>query len=305
MFTQTDDLDALSEILETVRLHGDTVVRFAPPPPFEVTIPDGIRLLHIVERGTIRLRVGDSRPILLGPGDLVLLGCGDGHALDVGTGATARPLQDSDTFRLDTELADPEAPRWVTGTFAVQEAIAAPLLSVLPPAIHIPADPGDRPWLAAILPVLLIEVTNPNPGAAVMISRVLDLLFIHTLRAWFAGHDAEPGWLTAAMDPALGPVLAAIHRHPSNPWTVTTLARDARMSRSAFAERFTRLLGRAPSAYVTERRLDRAAELLRSTTDPVSRIATDVGYTSNAAFSRAFHRRYGDAPQRWRKLTAR
>ncbi|WP_306796508.1 AraC family transcriptional regulator [Nocardia sp. XZ_19_369] len=305
MFTQTDDLDALSEILETVRLHGDTVVRFAPPPPFEVTIPDGIRLLHIVERGTIRLRVGDRPPILLGPGDLVLLGCGDGHSLDAGTGATARPLQDSDTFRLDTELADPEAPRWVTGTFAVQEAIAAPLLSVLPPAIHIPADPGDRPWLAAILPVLLIEVTNPNPGAAVMISRVLDLLFIHTLRAWFAGHDAEPGWLTAAMDPALGPVLAAIHRDPSKPWTVTTLARDARMSRSAFAERFTRLLGRAPSAYVTERRLDRAAELLRSTTDPVSRIAADVGYTSNAAFSRAFHRRYGDAPQRWRKLTAR
>ncbi|MFI6172874.1 cupin domain-containing protein [Nocardia sp. NPDC051052] len=305
MFSQTEDLDAFSEILEAVRLHGDTVARFAPPAPFEVTIPDGIRLLHVVECGSIRLRVGDDPPILLGPGDLVLLGCGDAHSLSAGAGATARPLRASDTFRLDAELTDPEAPRWVTGTFAVQEAIAAPLLSVLPRAIHIPADPSHRPWLAAILPVLLIEVTSPNPGAAAMISRVLDLLFIHTLRAWFAGHDAEPGWLTAAMDPALGPVLAAIHRDPTQPWTVTTLARDARMSRSAFAERFTRLLGQAPAAYVTERRLDHAAELLRSTADPVSRIAADTGYTSNAAFSRAFQRRYGDAPQRWRKLTVR
>ncbi len=305
MFVQHEEVDAFSEILEAVRLHGDTVARFAPATPFAVTIPSGVRLLHIVQRGPVHLTVGDAAPILLGSGDLVLLGRGDAHTLTSGTDATVRPLSESDTFRCDDELPDPDAPHWVTGIFAVEEAIAEPLLAVLPRAIHIPADPSHRPWLAAILPVLLIEITHPNPGAAAMVSRVLDLLFIHTLRAFFDGNNAEPGWLTAAMDPALGPVLAAIHRDPDQPWTVTTLARNARMSRSAFAERFTRLLGRAPAAYVTERRLDHAADLLRSTNDPVSRIASDVGYTSNAAFSRAFQRRYGDSPQRWRKLAAR
>lgn len=300
MFTHVHEIDALSEILDAVRLHGDVVVRCAPADPFRVSLPGGVRMVHIVEQGTLRLRTGDTE-IVLEPGDLVLLARGDEHTLAAGDPAPTRPLDPSDLFRTDDELADSTTPRWVTGTFAVEDAIAGPLLSVLPPAMHISVARIDRQWLATSLRMLLIEFNTPNPGAAVMISRILDLLFVHTLRTWFAANEAAPGWLTAAMDPALGPVLAAIHRDPSHPWTVTELATDARLSRSAFAERFTRLLGRAPAAYLTERRLERAAQLLRSTADPVSEVARAVGYGSDAAFSRAFQRHFGAPPLRWRR----
>ncbi|TQM31453.1 AraC family transcriptional regulator [Nocardia bhagyanarayanae] len=305
MFTRTETFDALSEILDAVRLHGDIVLRCAPPPPFRVTVPGGVRMLHIVEQGELRLRAEGGGEMTLEPGDLVLLARGDAHTLYTDPNMPERPLRPSDLFRTDDELADPGTPRWVTGTFAVQEAIAGPLLSVLPAVVHIPAGRGDLEWLAVSLRLLLAEVTAASPGAAVMISRILDLLFIHTLRTWFAGNSASPGWLTAAMDPALGPVLAAIHRDPGRPWTVTDLAATAALSRSSFAERFTRLLGSPPAAYLTERRLDRAAHLLRATTEPVSRIADDVGYRSDAAFSRAFQRKFGAPPLRWRRSGAR
>ncbi|MFI9510053.1 cupin domain-containing protein [Nocardia sp. NPDC052566] len=299
MFHYADDLDALSEILDHVRLHGDSVARCAPAEPFRVEVPDGTRLLHLVERGPLRLRVGDEPEIVLGTGDLVLLATGAAHAIYTDAQVPARPLEPADYFRVDAERPDP-TPRWVTGTFAVHHEVAGPLLSVLPSAIHLTAAP-DREWLAFSLIQLLGEIVACNPGAAVMNSRILDLLLIHTLRWWFAVNEAPPSWLTAAMDPALGPVLAAIHRDPAAAWTVTDLAAVARMSRSAFAERFTRQLGKAPVAYATERRLDHAAHLLRATADPVSRIAHRVGYASDAAFSRAFQRQFGAPPLRWRR----
>jgi len=115
---------------------------------------------------------------------------------------------------------------------------------------------------------------------------------------------AASGWLTAAMDTSLAPVLTAVHNNPEYPWSVTELAQRAGLSRSAFAERFTRLLGQSPAAYITDRRLDRAAHLLRSTETQVSKIGQAVGYTSEAAFSRAFHRRFDQPPTRWRKAHA-
>jgi AraC-like DNA-binding protein len=109
-----------------------------------------------------------------------------------------------------------------------------------------------------------------------MVARILDLIFIQILRAWAAGTDAEPNWLAGALDPQIGPALGAIHRHPGHDWTVDELAR----------------------AHV---RLDAATELLRDTSLPVTLIAENVGYTSEAAFSRAFKHRYGTPPARWRR----
>lgn len=231
---------------------------------------------------------------------MALLARGDRHVLSAGTPAPAeRELTAADSFRRVDELTDPATPRWVTGTFGVEETIADPLLSVLPAAVLIRAD-AERDWLTSSLHLLVVEITDARPGAGVMISRILDLLFIHALRAWSAD-DAAPGWLTAALDPAFGPVLTTIHNNPDRQWQVAELAALARLSRSTFTERFTRLLGRSPGAYVTDRRLEHAAHLLGSTDEPVGRIAGAVGYHSEAAFNRAFHRRYGMPPLRWRK----
>lgn len=290
--------DALSEILRTVRLRGNSVTRWSPAAPFRVTLPAGARVLHIAESDGLTLHIADQA-LPLNAGDMALLARGDAHSISHGDRTDPRPLSQGDRNIVPGQ-GDPASPRWLSGVFAVDRTVADPLLSVLPPAIAIRAGTPGHEWLPLSLQLLLAETTEPRPGAGVMISRILDLLFIHALREWSRSADTAPGWLTAAMDPQLGPVLSAVHNDPAHPWSVTELADLARHSRSTFAERFTRLFGQPPAAYVTERRLDRAADLLRSTTTSVSKIGHAVGYTSDSAFSRAFQRRYGEPPLRWR-----
>ena len=149
--------------------------------------------------------------------------------------------------------------------------------------------------------MLLFEMQSPSQGSAVMVARILDLLFIQILRAWAAGPDAEPNWLAGALDPQIGPALSAIHRDPGQDWTVEELARACSLSRSAFAARFVARVGKPPASYLAHVRLDVATDLLRDTSLPVTLVAQNVGYTSEAAFSRAFKHRYGTPPARWRK----
>jgi AraC-like DNA-binding protein len=201
-------------------------------------------------------------------------------------------------------LNDAQAPRWLTGTFIANDTIADPVFSVLPSAIVVSTQSHGHEWLPVTLQLLLSEVTSPSPGSSVMISRLLDLLFIHVLREWSRQQPATTGWLTAAMDPALSTVLSAIDRDLSHPWSVAELAAIAVVSRTALAQRFTRLLGRPPLAYIADRRLNRAAELLLARTMSVAAIANQVGYSSEAAFSRAFRRRYGQPPRQWKNATA-
>jgi transcriptional regulator GlxA family with amidase domain len=134
-----------------------------------------------------------------------------------------------------------------------------------------------------------------------MTSRILDLLFIQVLRAWASGPDASPGWLTGAMDPVVGDAITAIHGDPRHPWTIEKLADKSNLSRSAFAERFSRRVGQPPAAYLAEVRLANGADLLLATSEPVGAVAGQVGYESEAAFSRAFSRRDGMAPSKWRR----
>jgi transcriptional regulator GlxA family with amidase domain len=149
--------------------------------------------------------------------------------------------------------------------------------------------------------MLVFEMQSPSQGSAVMVARILDLIFIQILRAWAAGTDAEPNWLAGALDPQTGLALSAIHRDPGHDWTVEELARACNLSRSAFAARFVARVGKPPATYLVHVRLDAATGLLRDTSLPVTVIAKKVGYTSEAAFSRAFKHRYGTPPARWRR----
>ncbi|AQA21882.1 helix-turn-helix domain protein [Rhodococcus sp. MTM3W5.2] len=279
--------DALSEVLETIRLRGDQIHRCEPVAPFAVAPAGDLRALYLVERGEVIIRLGETAAtITLGVGDVALLPHGSAHSVESGSGAADRD----------------HAARWLRGTFTLDEVPAARLLAVLPTAIELHQGPGARfEWLEVSGRLLGEEVTNPRPGSAVMVSRILDLLFVQILRAWAGSGVADGGWLAAAMDPQVGMALEAIHRDPERAWTVAALAHLATLSRSAFAERFTRLVGQTPGAYVTERRLDRATELLRHSSTPVGTIATLVGYESDAAFSRAFRKRFGTSPLRWRR----
>jgi transcriptional regulator GlxA family with amidase domain len=131
--------------------------------------------------------------------------------------------------------------------------------------------------------------------------RLPELLFVTCLDVYARGSRSEcTGWLAAAADPIVGRALAAVHRQPAASWTLLKLARGCATSRSVLDERFRRLLGCSPMRYLASFRLELAARKLRASADSVGKVAEDVGYDSVASFSRAFKRRTGVSPQRWR-----
>ena len=147
------------------------------------------------------------------------------------------------------------------------------------------------------LRLIAAEVEDLRPGGEAVITRLADVLVIQALRQWLA-HDpaARTGWLGALADDRIGRVLAQVHRDPSRDWTVTSLAAEAAMSRSAFAARFTELVGGPAMAYVTRWRMHVAADELTSGDATVAELAGRLGYRSEAAFSRAFSRTVGESP---------
>ena len=284
--------DLLSELLRSVRLSGERIVAYAPPGTFSVSFA-GAGSLHIVEEGELALRIGGGpRAERVGRGDVILLPRGDAHHV-------------SDVIEHASAIAGEPAPapaRWLCGTFTIGDPRASHLLQSLPPVIVLRGARGPAlEGLEVARRMLVFEMQSPSQGSAVMVARILDLLFIQILRAWAAGPDAEPNWLAGALDPQIGLALSAVHRDPGHDWSVTELARACSLSRSAFAARFAARVGKPPAAYLAHVRLDAATDLLRGTSLSVALIAENVGYTSEAAFSRAFKHRYGTPPARWRR----
>ncbi len=118
---------------------------------------------------------------------------------------------------------------------------------------------------------------------------------------WATEGATGHGWLSGAIDSRINPAMSAMHADPGRAWTVNDLAELSNLSRSAFADRFQRVVGQAPLSHLTTWRLDRAAELLRYSRAPVADIANRVGQPSEAAFSRAFRGRYEMSPTQWRR----
>jgi AraC-like DNA-binding protein len=289
--------DLLSELLRSVRLTGERILAYGPLRTFSVGLA-GIGTLHIVDEGEVVLRVdGVPHAERASRGDVILLPRGDPHHIsDAGEQAHA-------TVRAGaSEDGAPPPARWLCGTFTIGDPQASHLLASLPAVIILRGDRGPAlEGLEVARRMLLFEMQSPSQGSAVMIARILDLLFIQVLRAWAAGPDAEPNWLAGALDPQIGLALSAVHQDPGHDWKVEELAHVCCLSRSAFAARFVARVGMPPATYLAHVRLDAATDLLRDTALPVTLIAAHVGYTSEAAFSRAFKRRYGTPPARWRR----
>jgi transcriptional regulator GlxA family with amidase domain len=140
------------------------------------------------------------------------------------------------------------------------------------------------------------------PGQDAVLDRLVDLVLITTLRAWFArDRNTAPGWWLASEDPLVGDVLRLMHDRPAEPWTLESLAAQCAVSRATLARRFTQLLGQPPMTYLTEWRLCLAADLLQDTSQTIDAIARQTGYASPFAFSTAFRRRFGQPPRSFRR----
>jgi AraC-like DNA-binding protein len=174
-----------------------------------------------------------------------------------------------------------------------------PLLSALPPVIHIRgSDPVFGPWMQSIVKLLNHELFNLAPGSQTVINHLAHALFVLAVRAHLASlpSDASGSFIHAVLDPELAPALALMHMHPQETWTVARLAEHSNASRSAFAARFTDKVGRPPLQYLTECRIRIAKSLLRDTKSGMKTILAKVGYANESAFGNAFKRVTGMSP---------
>ncbi len=205
--------DLLSELLRSVRLTGERIVAHAPPRTFSIGVAE-TGALHIVEEGELVLRIdGDTHGDRVGRGDVILIPRGDPHHIGDAS---------------EDDVPAPAPARWLCGTFTIGDPQASHLLASLPAVIILRDARGEAlEGLEVARRMLVIEMQSPSQGSAVMVARILDLLFIQILRVWAAGTAAEPNWLAGALDPQIGLALSAIHRDTGHDWTVGELARRA------------------------------------------------------------------------------
>jgi AraC-like DNA-binding protein len=261
--------------------------------------------LHL-RTGELSVSQHNGPSVLLRPGDFVLLPHADGHTIRSEPNGKARhrfeaavdftPSREARTFKWAAE--DGIAGSFLAGSFYFDGAPLRSLLTGLPGLIHLTCDKVSEPaWLASISHFLDIESRSAGPGSSLMISRLIDLLVIRTLRMWVSRQGDRIGWLSGLSDERIGRALNAMHLEPTHAWTVSSLAETAMMSRSMFSNRFTAVVGLPPLRYLTRWRLTIAADLLRGGNVKVTEVAHAAGYGSEAAFSRAFKEEFGYPPR--------
>ncbi|MEI9419236.1 AraC family transcriptional regulator [Mesorhizobium sp. Cs1321R2N1] len=266
--------DLLSHVLAQIRLTGDQVFSRTLAKAEQVDLDEGQAHIVVVTAGALRMESEDQVPVVIEAGDLVLLPRGPGGLRLVASHPQVAIVACRFWF-------DPDSLRG--------------MIFALPRYIRIGRAQGAG-WIDGMLPFLMIETSDAQPGAALMISRIIDLMVIRTLRSWVhEGHAT--GWLGGLSDARIARSLKAIHERPLQRWSINELADKAGMSRSSFCERFAALVGRSPLRYQNEWRLGLARDLLARRDARVGEIGLRIGYESEAAFSRAYKQLFGHPPR--------
>lgn len=296
-------MDVLSDVLETVRLTSTVFVRTRLDPPWGIGTPVlGTYAFHIVSGGPSVVEVEGLAPVGLGDGDVVVIAPGRRHNLRSDVDARVRDV--GDMLGDGSLCATPDGrSQLVCGSFRLDDMHGGGLAAVIPPLLHARRDDPDLgAWLAQTVDLLTYESFAGRPGHGALLNRLCDALFLYLLRAHLS--TTTPGgwnWLRALDDPEAGAALRLMHAEPYRSWSVPELAAAVGMSRSAFAARFSRLVGEAPIAYLIRWRIQKAAVMLRTAQGSVEEIATRIGYDSVGAFSKAFKRAMGVSPGAYRR----
>jgi|AGTN01.3.fsa_nt_gi AraC-type DNA-binding domain-containing proteins len=191
------------------------------------------------------------------------------------------------------------------GCFEFDLHLRNPLIESLPGVIYLKAAQlQSEPWLDTTLRFLASETANSRPGSDILVSRLTDMFFIQVVRAFMMLHKdcmKTTGWLKGLADPEIGQALRLIHERPAAPWTVANLAKEVGMSRTTFAVKFASILNQTPIDYLTSWRMQEAVSLMEKGEGSMPVIASAVGYTSEAAFAKAFKRELGESPGAFRR----
>lgn len=299
-------VDPLGEALHFLRMSGIFYCRSEFTAPWGLTLPpmaDSL-MFHAVTSGPCWLEVEGSEPQLLQPGDFALVPHGAGHRLVSEPGAEAPGLfdlpreQQSDRYEVLRHGGGGAATSLVCGAVRFDHPAAHRLAKLLPSVIRIDASASpEADWLGSTLRFMAAEAHAMQPGGETIITRLADILVIQAIRSWMARDPAaRTGWLGALQDRQIGRAISLIHRDPARRWTVASLAAEVAMSRSAFAARFTALVGEPAMHYVARWRMHVALTLLQEKNARPVELASQLGYQSEAAFSRSFKRFIGVSP---------
>jgi AraC-like DNA-binding protein len=315
-------VDPLSDVLRAVRLNGAYFYMVEAAHPWSILTVEATKLVprihpssehlisyHILTSGSCWGGVAGDEQVLMQAGDAIVFSHGDANLL---SSIQSRP---ADAFTLAetpgrypsvASVGDGSGPKatFVCGFLGCDLRPYNPLLSALPRQILARGGAGD--WLAEFPRHVVAESANPRPGSDTMLTRMAELMFVEVVRRHVASlSNRETGWLAGLSDSVVGPALRALHERPEHSWTLPELARTIGTSRTVLVERFSELVGVPPMQYLTQWRLQLAADQLARGSAKVASIGARVGYESEAAFSRAFKRATGQSPSAWRNDPAR
>lgn len=324
---ETAGKDPLSTVLRTVKLTGALFFLVDATTPWGVEIPrvqefasiilpgaQHVVSYHIILEGSGYASVPDLAPVRFGAGDIIVFPHGDpyamlsqpGQAPEITPDASLDFFRDMAARRLPFVVREggggPESARFVCGFLGCDVRPFNPLLAMLPRLLHMTRPSGDQSdLLDRLLDLTLAEAQVRNPGSESIRLGLSELIFIELVRRYVAtrGSD-EGGWLAGLRDPSVGRALALLHEFPADDWTLDALAQRIGVSRSVLAERFAHLVGHPPMQYLMRWRVQLAARQLSDGSKKIAAIGRDVGYESEAAFSRTFKRVAGVSPAAWR-----
>jgi AraC-like DNA-binding protein len=311
-------MDPLSDVLRVVRLDGAYfyLVRATEPWTVETAaareltpriLPAAEHLIsyHILTEGHCYAGLPGEAQVELLAGDVIVFPQGDAHVMSSGRDVRRGPnVHTAASARFPETLVLGDGGRFgaaiVCGFLGCDRLPFNPLLAALPRQMHMRGI--STGWLGSVTSLLTDESHDARAGAELVVTRLAELMFIQVLRRYLDELPAgQTGWLAGLRDEVVGRVLALLHARPSHEWTLAELAAEAATSRSSLAKRFMELVGQTPMQYLTQWRMQVAANLLTQSGTKVASIGSEVGYDSEAAFSRAFKKATGLAPGAWRE----
>jgi AraC-like DNA-binding protein len=316
--------DPLTDVIASVRLTGAVFFAVEGAAPWAAEAPpasaisgqvmpaaEHVLAFHAVTHGQCLAGIPGEEPLPLEAGDLICFPHGDANVMSSARGLRAAPVdlalyQRRPGARVPFQLKLGDGPvdvRIVCGFLGCDARPFNPLLAALPRVLRA-SDRDGSPggWLSRFMEVAEAEARSARPGGEGFLARLSELMFVEVLRRHLESLPPDrTGWLAGLRDPHVGKALAALHAGPGRDWTLDALGREAGLSRSALAERFTSLVGEPPIQYLARWRMQVAAGLLTTTHDGTAAIGARVGYASEAAFSRAFKKVVGVPPATWRR----
>ena len=305
-------MDILSDILDVLKFKGCLYFTTNFGSPWGVKVPHyhNTARFHLVTQGSLWITVENcADPIRLGNGDFIIIPHGAAHEMrdDLNNKVVMQTSDEQGTFDDDGNLVlgdtdSDSITRLVCGHFEFDAAFQHPIFEQLPTYILIRKEESEKvPWFNQALLVMASEAGDNKLGYSEILKRMSEILFIHTVRVWSERETGQTNFMAAVTDPKIGRSLNALHAQPNCRWTVEDLAKAAGMSRTAFAEQFSKLTGLTPMQYVTVWRVQKAQRMLIENDASVEWVAAQVGYESVAAFSRVFKKIAGEGPGAFRR----